>query len=156
TLAEYDKYFRRTIEDCRRLQGHGLDLDKALEIWQQALSLPGAQTAGPDRWYHSDLVAENLLLKNGRLTAVLDFGGLAVGDPTIDLHGAWELFDRQSREMFRTRLGVEDAQWLCGRAWALAIALGTFSYYWTKMPGRMHDRLIMAQAVLADVEDRGE
>jgi len=155
TLAEYDKYFRRTIEDCRRLQGLGLDLDKALDIWHQALNLPGAQAAGPARWYHSDLVAENLLLKNGRLTAVLDFGGLAVGDPTIDLHGAWELFDRQSREVFRTRLGVEDAQWLCGRAWAwaLAIALGTFSYYWTKMPRRMSDRLIMAQAVLADVED---
>lgn len=154
-LAEYDKYLRRTIEDCRAISGLDLNLDKALDVWQQALLLPGANKVGPDHWYHSDLVAENLLLKNDKLSAILDFGGLAVGDPTIDLHGAWELFDRHSREVFRTRLGVDDVQWLRGRAWALAIALGTFSYYWSKMPNRMNDRLVMAQAVLADVEDAG-
>ncbi len=156
SLAEYDRHMRRTIQDCRSIEGLDLDLDAVLDVWQRSILLPGADDVGPDRWYHSDLVAENLLLKDDRLSAVLDFGGLAVGDPTIDLHGAWELFDHQSREVFRTRLGVEDAPWLRGRAWALAIALGTFSYYWTKMPGRMHDRLIMARAVLADVEDRGE
>ncbi|MCR9259063.1 MAG: aminoglycoside phosphotransferase family protein [Pseudomonadaceae bacterium] len=155
SLADYDKYFRRTIEDCRRIEELDLNLDKALGFWQQALTLPGADQVAPDCWYHSDLVAENLLLTNDRLCAVLDFGGLAVGDPTIDLHGAWELFDPHSREVFRTRLGVDNAQWLRGRAWALAIALGTFSYYWTKMPQRMRHRLVMAQAVLAEFEDGG-
>jgi aminoglycoside phosphotransferase (APT) family kinase protein len=114
------------------------------------LNLPGAVEAATDRWYHSDLVAENLLMTNDRLTGVLDFGGLAVGDPTIDLHGAWELFDSPARTVFRTQLGVGEDEWLRGRAWALAIALGCFTYYWEKMPGRRRDRLAMVQSVLAD------
>ena len=48
------------------------------------------------------------------------------------------------------QLEVGEADWLRGRAWALAIALGCFTYYWEKMPGRRRDRLAMAQSVLAD------
>jgi aminoglycoside phosphotransferase (APT) family kinase protein len=150
SLAEFDDQTRRNIQQCRSIEGLNLDLDAALAVWTDALEVPGASEAGPDHWYHSDLVAENLLLSDGRLTGVLDFGGLAVGDPTIDLHGAWELLDPPAREVFRERLGVDDAEWLRGRAWALAISLGAFSYYWTTMPGRMRDRLAMAKSVLAD------
>ena len=82
-----------------------LDGSKALQ--PVALELPGARAPGADRWYHSDLVAENLLLRKDRLAAVLDFGGLAIGDPTIELHGAWELFDPPARRTFRAALGVE-------------------------------------------------
>ena len=106
----------------------------------------------PDQWFHSDLVAENLLTTNGRLTGVLDFGGLAIGDPTIDLHGAWEIFDSDARDIFRTRLNVDDATWNRGRAWALAIAVSVFSYYWTTMPKRCTDRLAMARNVLTDAQ----
>lgn len=150
TLQGFDRATQYCIEQCRSIEGLELDLDAALEVWTQGLSLPGASAAGPDRWYHGDLVCENLLLVDGKLSSVIDFGGLAVGDPTIDLHGAWELFDAPARDVFRARLGVDDAEWLCGRAWALGIALGTFSYYWTKMPGRMQSRLAMARSVLAD------
>jgi aminoglycoside phosphotransferase (APT) family kinase protein len=80
------------------------------------LSLPGASEAGPDRWYHGDLVCENLLLVDGKLTSALDFGGLSIGDPTIDLHGAWELFDAPACAVFRARLRVDDAEWARGRA----------------------------------------
>jgi aminoglycoside phosphotransferase (APT) family kinase protein len=150
SLQGFDQATRYCIEQCRLIEGLDIDLDVALEVWSQGLSLPGASEAGPDRWYHGDLVCENLLLVDGKLTSVLDFGGLAIGDPTIDLHGAWELFDAPARAVFRARLGVDDAEWARGRAWALAIALGTFSYYWTKMPGRMRSRLDMARSVLAD------
>lgn len=155
SLAEFDKQMRRNIQQCRSIDGLDLDLDldAALEVWEDAMKAPGAYEVGPNRWYHGDLVAENLLLANGRLTAVLDFGGLAVGDPTIDLHGAWEVLDSPARKVFRTRLGVDDAEWLRGRAWALAIALGTFTYYWTTMPGRRMDRLAMARSVLADAAE---
>lgn len=152
-LAEFDESVRRNIETCRSILGLDLDFAAALAIWEDALTLPGANEVGPDRWYHGDLVAENLLLTSGRLTAVLDFGGLAVGDPTIDLHGAWEVLDPPARELFRARLGVHDAEWLRGRAWALGIALGTFTYYWETMPERRRDRLAMARSVLADAAE---
>ena len=149
-LIEYDKAFRRSLEICRGLDGLDLDLDAAGAEWSNALTLPGARDSSEERWYHSDLVTENLLLRDGRLAAVLDFGGLAIGDPTIDLHGAWELFDPQARQVFRERLNIDEHQWRRGRAWALAIALGALSYYWRTMPGRRRDRLAMARSVLAD------
>jgi aminoglycoside phosphotransferase (APT) family kinase protein len=150
SLSEFDKQTRNNIRKCRSINDLDLDLDAALEVWSNALDIPGADKVDPDRWYHSDLVAENLLLTGDRLTAVLDFGGLAIGDPTIDLLGAWEVLDGPAREAFRTRLGVDDAEWLRGRAWALAIALVTFPYYWATMPSRRMDRLAMARNVLAD------
>lgn len=150
-LAEYDIHMRRNIAQCRSIDTLELDLDAALSVWEVSLELPGAFEAGVDRWYHGDLVCENLLLSDdGRLTGVLDFGGLGVGDPTVDLHGAWEFLDPPSRESLRRRLDLDDAQWLRGRAWALAIALMTFPYYWNSMPGRVESRLAMARSVLVD------
>ena len=154
-LARFDAATRRNIEKCRSIEGFDIDLDAVQQVWEAALTLPGALEAGADRWFHSDLVAENLLLTDGRLSAVLDFGGLAIGDPTIDLHGAWELFDTPARDVFRERLGVDDAEWFRGRAWALAIALGCFTYYWDTLPTRCQDRLAMTRSVLEDaIENR--
>ncbi len=149
-LSEFTKQFQRNVQLCRSINELDLDLDAALAVWDAALRLPGASSVTSDHWYHSDLVAENLLLADGGLSSVLDFGGLAVGDPTIDLHGAWELFDPPAREVFRSRMQVGEPEWLRGRAWALAIALGAFSYYWKTMPGRCADRLAMARSTLAE------
>lgn len=148
-LAGIDESVRSNLELCRGIDGFDLDLDLARQVWDDALELPAAYETGPDRWYHGDLVAENLLITDGRLSAVIDFG-VSVGDPTIDLHGGWEILDRPAREVFRQRLGCDDAEWLRGRAWALGIALMTFTYYWDTMPGRRRDRLAMARNVLAD------
>lgn len=148
-LIEYHSYFQRTLEHCRSIGGLDLNPAVAEAVWSRALDLPPATV---EKWYHSDLVAENLLLRESRMTAVLDFGGLGVGDPAIDLHGAWELFDPAARDAFRRSLRIDDAQWLRGRAWALAIALGALSYYWHTMPKRRRDRLAMLRAVLADAE----
>ena len=150
SLVEFDEPVRRSVRQCRSLEGLDVDLDAALGVWADALDVPGAREVGSDRWYHGDVVAENLLLSGGRLAAVLDFDGLGVGDPTVDLHGAWELFDAPAREAFRARLGMDEAEWLRGRAWALAIGLGALAYYWDSMPGRRRDRLAMVRSVLAD------
>lgn len=150
SLAEFDGWARKLIDQCKAIEGLDIDLEAARDVWVDALTLPGATEASADRWYHGDLVAENLLLGGNRLTGVLDFGGLGVGDPTIDLHGAWELFDPAARDVFRARVGVGDAEWLRGRAWALMIGLMTFQYYWATMPTRVRDRLAMARAVLLD------
>ena len=63
-------------------------------------------------WYHGDLLAENLLVADdGRLCAVLDFGTLGVGDPSVDLVAAWEVLDPESRATFRRAVDVDDATW---------------------------------------------
>jgi len=100
------------------------------------------------RWLDGDLLAEDLLARDGRLTAVLDFGALSVGDPTVDLICAWELLDAAGRDEFRRILDIDDATWLRSRGWALFIAVMTFPYYWQTMPVRCADRLVMARAVL--------
>lgn len=148
-LESRDADTRRDIEACRAVADLDLDLDAALTVWQQAMALPAAGPT-PVGWYHGDLLAENLLVRDGRLAAVLDFGGLGVGDPTVDLVAAWEVLDAGSREVFRCAVRVDDTTWLRGRAWALCLALMTFPYYWRSMPERCEARLAMARAVLAD------
>lgn len=150
-LAAMDASTRRNLADCRGLPGLDLDLNACLGLWERAVALTDAGEAPRPAWLHGDLFAENLLLREGHLAAVLDFGGLAVGDPTVDLVAAWEMLDHCGREVFRSILGVDERTWLRGRAWALAIAVMTFPYYWHTMPGRCATRLAMAHTVLADV-----
>jgi aminoglycoside phosphotransferase (APT) family kinase protein len=153
-LRDMDDDTQENLADCRAIGDLDLDLDAAQKVWDEATALPdttpGASPAMTPSWYHGDLLAENLLVRDGRLAAVLDFGGLAVGDPTVDLVVAWELLDPSSREVFRRAVGVDETTWLRGRAWALALSLMTFPYYWRTMPARCTDRLAMARSVLAD------
>ncbi|MEM7801326.1 MAG: aminoglycoside phosphotransferase family protein [Chloroflexota bacterium] len=152
SLKAYDSTMRARIEQCRLIDELDLDFDKVLLIWEEALTLPDRVKASQAHWFHGDLVAENLLLKDGRLFVVLDFGGLGLGDPTIDLHGAWELFNRQARQAFRVAIGAGEAEWLRGRAWALAVAIMTFPYYWRSLPRRVNDRLAMVRSALEEVD----
>ena len=148
-LSAIDSGVRGDLEQCRELADLDLDLDACAALWDTALAVP--QDGAPEQhWVHADLLAENLLLRDGRLSAVLDFGGLAVGDPTVDLIAAWEVLDVRGRQAFRAALRVDEPTWQRGRAWALAIALMTFPYYWRTMPGRCRARLAMARAVLDD------
>ena len=148
-LATMDAVTRQNIGCCRALGDFEFDLDAAERLWDEAMRLPGAADRPPPRWYHGDLAAENLLMRNGRLAAVLDFGGLSIGDPAVDLAVAWEVLDPQAREIFRSKLGVDDATWLRGRAWALSITLMIW-YYWTTMPQRRSSRVAIGRNVLVD------
>ncbi len=148
-LAKMDQITRENIESCRSLQDFELDLDVAERVWDEAMKMSGARDPTTPRWYHGDLAAENLLVQDGKLVAVLDFGGLSVGDPTVDLVVAWEILDPPARELFRRQLNVDDATWLRGRAWALCITLMIW-YYWTTMPDRRASRMALGRNVLAD------
>jgi aminoglycoside phosphotransferase (APT) family kinase protein len=149
-LAAMDAATRAYLAQRRRLPGLDLDIDGCLHVWDAAMALPDADRVGSPRWLHGDLLAENLLVRDGDLAAVLDFGGLAVGDPTVDLVVAWELLDPPGRDLFRSLVDIDEATWLRGRAWALAIAAMTFPYYSDTVTDRCAARLTMARAVLAD------
>ena len=148
-LATMDQDTRENIERCRCLGDFGFDLDAAEQIWVDAMKLPGAADRTTPRWYHSDLAAENLFVHDGALTAVLDFGGLSVGDPSVDLVVAWEVLDPPARELFRRQIGVDEPSWLRGRAWALSLTLMIW-YYWTTMPQRRARCMAVGRNVLAD------
>jgi aminoglycoside phosphotransferase (APT) family kinase protein len=76
-------------------------------------------------WVHGDVVESNLLVAEGRLRAVIDFGCAAVGDPACDLMMAWTSFDDESARLFRSGLPFDDATWARGRGWTLWKALTT-------------------------------
>ena len=76
----------------------------------------------------------NLLAVQGRLSAVIDFGCLGVGEPAMDLTVAWTLFSGQARDVFRAALAVDDATWTRGRGWALSFGLITLPYYQSTNP----------------------
>ena len=149
-LQSMDDTTRGNLAACREISGLDLDFDAALRVWEEAMALPQTGSGSEPRWYHGDLMAENLLARGGHLAAVLDFGVLAVGDPTVDLIVAWEVLDPEARDVFRRAVGADEKSWLRGRAWALSLALMTFPYYWNTMPDRCASRLAVARSVLAD------
>jgi aminoglycoside phosphotransferase (APT) family kinase protein len=119
-VRTYDDETRATIA---ALNGE-IDADAATEVWEAALA---ARWHGPSVWVHGDVTAANLLVVDGRLSAVIDFGCSAVGDPACDVTIAWTLFSGDSREAFRERLPVDDGTWARGRGWALWKALITLA-----------------------------
>ncbi|MCP2636597.1 aminoglycoside phosphotransferase family protein [Microbacterium sp. HD4P20] len=95
---------------------HGRERDVAAGIWRDALD---AEFTGPPVWFHGDVSVNNLLLTEGRLSAVIDFGCSATGDPACDTVMLWTLFTGRAREQFRRTLDVDKATWARGRGWAL-------------------------------------
>ncbi len=119
-LDTYDAQSR----DAIRLLERELDADAATEVWEAALSSTWDRRPV---WVHGDVAASNLLVADGTLRAVIDFGCAAVGDPACDLVMAWTFFADESRDVFRDGLRLDDATWARGRGWALWKALITLA-----------------------------
>ncbi|MFF6995436.1 aminoglycoside phosphotransferase family protein [Streptomyces sp. NPDC008313] len=126
-VARLDAETRAAIEELRGIPQEGVDCDAAAAVWDEALRAPG--WGGPPVWLHADLMPGNLLVDGGRLTSVIDFGCLGVGDPACDLFPAWNLLPADAREAFREALGVDDATWTRGRGRTLSQALIALPYY---------------------------
>ena len=133
---------------------HGsIDTGAATAAWEAALQAPA--WTGPPVWIHGDLSPGNLLAVRGRLSAVIDFGGLGVGDPACDLLVAWNLLPAETRDGFRAALGVDDATWARGRGWGLSVALTALPYYRDTNPAIVRWARQMIDEVLADQEGVG-
>jgi aminoglycoside phosphotransferase (APT) family kinase protein len=110
----------RMREKITALEGLA-DTDAITAVWQAALA--ASPWDGPPVWIHGDPAPGNLLAVDGRLSAVIDFGTLAVGDPACDLIAAWTFLDAEGRKVFRAELDIDDATWTRGRCWGLASVL---------------------------------
>ena len=130
-LAKRDAPTRAAIASLERMPGT-LDLDAATAAWEAALQAPAWR--GPLVWIHGDLQSGNLLARQGRLSAVIDFGCLGVGEPAMDLTVAWTLFSGKARDVFRAALAADDASWARGRGWALSFGLIALPYYHSTNP----------------------
>jgi len=115
-LANYDEEFRQAMQ---RLE-NGMNITPIRSIWESALA---SQWQLSPVWVHGDISIGNLLVKNGQLSAVIDFGQLVTGDPACDLAIAWTLFKDESRQIFQSTLSLDNDTWLRGCAWALWKAL---------------------------------
>lgn len=143
-LAERDSTTREAIQ---ALDGM-LDTQAVTAAWEASLQAPAWQ--GQPVWIHGDVSSGNLLAVRGRLSAVIDFGCLGVGDPACDLMVAWTLFSGESREAFRAALSVDDATWARGRGWALSWALIFVPYYLNTNPVGVREARHTIEEVLAD------
>jgi aminoglycoside phosphotransferase (APT) family kinase protein len=122
-LADRDEFTRQGIAASQGL----VDTAAVTAAWDVALRTPA--WAGEPVWLHGDIASGNLLVQDGRLSSVIDWGAAAIGDPACDLLVAWELFDAASRQLLRAELDVDDGTWCRGRGWALSTALVALPYY---------------------------
>lgn len=142
-LAVYNAETRHAIET---LTGE-IDTNAATKVWEAALA---ATWHGPPVWLHGDVAAGNLLVRDGRLSAVIDFGCSGVGDPACDVTIAWTFLSGESREAFHATLSVDRATWARGRGWALWKGLITLAEYINTNPLKAGEARRVIDEVLAD------
>jgi aminoglycoside phosphotransferase (APT) family kinase protein len=118
-------------------------------VWDTAIA---AARDGTPVWFHGDVSTGNLLVRDGRPAAVIDFGCSGVGDPACDLTIAWTLLSGESREKFRDALSLDSATWARARGWALWKALITLAEHLDTNPGEAAKARRVLDQVLADHE----
>jgi aminoglycoside phosphotransferase (APT) family kinase protein len=136
-----------TREAIAQLAG-AVDTDAVTALWEAGLRVPAH--AGPPVWAHGDLSPGNVLVADGRLSAVIDFGTLGVGDPAVDLIVAWNLLPASARPVLRHALGVDDAEWARGRGWALSVSLIQLPFYWETNPPLAANSRHVIKEILAE------
>jgi aminoglycoside phosphotransferase (APT) family kinase protein len=122
-LAERDEPIREQIP---QLAGD-VDIAAVTAVWEHALAAPVWD--GPPVWMHGDLMPTNLLIRDGGLAGVVDWGSCTTGDPACEALLAWMTLDARSRTTFRALLALDDATWARARGWALSCAVMALPYY---------------------------
>ncbi len=123
-LAAADEVTRNRAKDLRG----ETDVDALIAVWDAGVTAP--PWSGPAVRAHGDLSDGNLLVRDGRLSGVIDWGSSIAGDPAVELMVAWNLFAEPARAAYREALEVvDDALWLRGRAWAVSAAILALPYY---------------------------
>ncbi|MEV0732614.1 aminoglycoside phosphotransferase family protein [Polymorphospora sp. NPDC050346] len=146
--AHYDEDTRRFLT---ALAGH-VDTARAAAVWEAALA---SRFDGTPVWFHGDIAVGNLLVVDGDLAAVIDFGTSGIGDPACDLVIAWTLFSGASRDAFRAAVDLDDGTWARARGWALWKALLVMAMSLDTDPERAAANERVIDEVLADHDRLG-
>jgi aminoglycoside phosphotransferase (APT) family kinase protein len=118
----HPSHYADEVAICLNALETQIDTKRCEQIWQSGMT----STWDTDPvWFHGDIASGNLLLQNGQLTALIDFGTCGTGDPACDLTMAWTYFTAEERQIFKTALGLDEATWTRARSWALWKALVT-------------------------------
>jgi aminoglycoside phosphotransferase (APT) family kinase protein len=142
-LSVYDADIRKCADTLR----NELDIDRVLSIWRVALD--SKWTKGPV-WIHGDVSSGNMLVKDGRLSAVIDFGQLAAGDPACDLTIAWTLLRGEGRAAFKGHIGLDEDTWHRARGWGLWKAMFLALDSPEEQPDASAEALRVAHEILDD------
>lgn len=137
------------VREAITLAGDRIDGRAALLAWEHVLEAP--DHTGDRVWIHGDLLAGNLLVHDGRLSAVIDWGALGLGDPATDLQPYWATLTPAGAAAFRESLEYDEATWRRGLGWALAPALTGIPYYWDTVPAFAQRGLRTLARVLDDL-----
>lgn len=119
-LAQRDKDFRYWLA---RFNG-----DPAVSaVWESALSAPPWN--GPPVWHHGDLDVRNWLVRDKRISGVIDWGTMGIGDPACDVMVAWKLHSPEARDVFLDATRTDDATLARARGWVVSQAVAILAYY---------------------------
>jgi aminoglycoside phosphotransferase (APT) family kinase protein len=145
-LSIYDAETRDSIAAL----GNHLDIEAVTAVWETALQ---SVWDGIPVWVHGDVASGNLLVRRGRLSAVIDFGCTAIGDPACDMALAWTLLSATSRAVFRNELSVDDGTWARGRGWTLWKALITVRKHRQNNPQEASEAQRVIEELLTDYDN---
>jgi aminoglycoside phosphotransferase (APT) family kinase protein len=143
-LARREAAFRSALARCAGL----LDVGRVAAVWDDALAAP--PWTGPPVWLHADLLPGNLLVRDGRLAGVLDFGTVATGDPAYDVTPAWQVLDPASRPAFLDLVGADEPTRRRARGLVVSGGVIALPYYLHTNPAMVAVARDGIDAVLAD------
>ncbi|MFB6893776.1 aminoglycoside phosphotransferase family protein [Kitasatospora sp. NPDC056327] len=169
-LRACDDWVTRYLADCREPAGAGAgaagsgaradagtardpdtvrdpDVDALEHLWRAALALP--ESDAPHVWLHGDLKPSNLLVRDGRLHAVIDFGCLSIGLPDAEHAPVWDL-PAAARRAYRDALDLDEPTWIRARAWAIAVGVSGLAHYRHTWPAFAAECLARLRAILAE------
>lgn len=144
-LAIYEAETREAI----KVLGNKINVGAITNIWDAARA---STWQNPPVWIHGDIATGNLLVENGQLNAVIDYGQLGIGDPACDLAIAWTFFRGESRQAFQKALKLDPATWARGRGWTLWKALIVYAGLSGTNPHEVEKSKLIINEVIKDYQ----
>jgi aminoglycoside phosphotransferase (APT) family kinase protein len=124
--------------------------DAVLAVWEDALAAPAYD--GEPCWFHGDLHEGNILVRDGHLAAVIDWGTAGRGDPAIELNAMWGYLPAAGAELYRAGLGLDEAAYRRARGFALAPSISGWTYYRDTAPEMSRSSLRTVQRLIASLD----